>query len=157
MTNVRCLTKIISMKEKKGILPVFYEIHEYIQRIIGRQIGKYEEGCLVPSHAEMLYFLSSVRSLTMGELAKKVHKTKPTVTVLVDKLERCGFVEREKCSRDRRVYHIRLTEKGRAVKPFFESLFTGIEQRFFEGFSEQDREGAEKSLLRIADNLKEDI
>ena len=93
----------------------------------------------------------------MGELAKKVHKTKPTVTVLVDKLERCGFVEREKCSRDRRVYHIRLNEKGRAVKPFFESLFTGIEERFFEGFSEEDREGAEKSLLRIAENLKEDI
>jgi len=43
------------------------------------------------------------------------------------------------------------------VKPFFESLFTGIEERFFEGFSEEDREGAEKSLLRIAENLKEDI
>jgi len=145
------------MKEKISILSILYEIHGSIQREIGKQIEKYEGGCLVPSHAELLFILSTARSITMGELAKKVHKTKPTVTVLVDKLERCGFVERENSSRDRRVYHIRLTEKGRAVKPLFESFFPGIEHKFFEGFSEEETEAAEKSLFRIADNLKEDI
>ncbi|MDD4020750.1 MAG: MarR family transcriptional regulator [Synergistales bacterium] len=156
MTNVRYLTKIMLMNEKNSILSIIYEIHESIQRIIGKQIGKYEDGCLVPSHAELLYILSSGQGITMGELAKKVHKTKPTVTVLVDKLERCGFVERQKSSRDHRVYHIRLTEKGRTLKPFFDSLFSGIEHKFFEGFSDEDTEATEQSLLRIAENLKEE-
>ncbi len=43
----------------------------------------------------------------MGDLAREIRKTKPTVTVLVEKLVRCGYVIRERDARDGRISFIR--------------------------------------------------
>lgn len=47
----------------------------------------------------------------MKELAEKIFRKKPTVTVLVDKLVTLGYVIKEKSKADSRVTFIKLTEK----------------------------------------------
>ena len=49
---------------------------------------------IVPSHGEILLYLLGAGTLRMGELTRKVRRTKSTVTVLVAKLARAGYVER---------------------------------------------------------------
>jgi MarR family transcriptional regulator, 2-MHQ and catechol-resistance regulon repressor len=51
--------------------------------------------------------------LTMSELAGQLGVTSGGATRLVDRVAGDGLVERRACSGDRRVHHVRLTERGR--------------------------------------------
>lgn len=47
-----------------------------------------------------------------SEIGAELVARVPDVTRLVDRLEKQGFVERQRCPRDRRVVYIRITRKG---------------------------------------------
>lgn len=51
--------------------------------------------------------------LRMGELAKRLLLSRSGVTRLVDRLERQGLLERERCADDGRGFFARLTPEGR--------------------------------------------
>jgi MarR family 2-MHQ and catechol resistance regulon transcriptional repressor len=59
---------------------------------------------------EALYHLGP---LYQTELATKLLKTGGNLTLVVDNLERCGFVIRERKAEDRRYVRVALTPKGR--------------------------------------------
>ena len=49
---------------------------------------------------------------TLSELAKKLYITKPSATVLIDRLNDHGYLIKIKSDNDRRSAHVHLTEKG---------------------------------------------
>ena len=53
---------------------------------------------IVPSHGEIMIHLFAEKDYTMQELAQKINRTKPTVTILVSKLVNYGYVYKEKRS-----------------------------------------------------------
>ena len=53
--------------------------------------------------------------LPILEIASRMVTVVPGITGLIDRLEREGFVERVRCTEDRRVIYVALTEKGAAV------------------------------------------
>ncbi len=53
-------------------------------------------------------------SLPLGMLTRYLFLNNSTVTGIVDRLEKRGFVQRERQSRDRRQIHVRLTSDGTA-------------------------------------------
>ncbi|MDK2958454.1 MAG: hypothetical protein PWP47_498 [Synergistaceae bacterium] len=156
MTKVRCRTNIIAMDNIQQIIRRIGGIHDSIHRFISGYIEECEKECLVPSHGELLTALFSGREFTMGDIAREIGKTKPTVTVLVEKLVRCGYVTRERDARDGRVSYIRLTEKGWGLKPVLEDILSSLEKRFFSGFTVQEKDSLENMLLRIEENSKEE-
>lgn len=156
MTKVRCRTNIISMEKTQQIIRRIGGIHDSIHRFISGYIEQCEKECLVPSHGELLTALFSGREFTMGDLAREIRKTKPTVTVLVEKLVRCGYVIRERDARDGRISFIRLTEKGWGLKPVLEDILSSLEMRLFSGFTVQEKNNLEELLFRIEENLKEE-
>ena len=52
--------------------------------------------------------------LTMGELSSLLMVSNGNVTAVVDRLEKDALIERVASQRDRRVYHVSLTDRGRA-------------------------------------------
>ena len=156
MTKVRCRTNIMSMEKTQQIIRRIGGIHDSIHRFISGYIEQCEKECLVPSHGELLTALFSGREFTMGDLAREIRKTKPTVTVLVEKLVRCGYVIRERDARDGRISYIRLTEKGWGLEPVLEDILGFLEKRFFSGFTVQEKNNLEELLFRIEENLKEE-
>ena len=54
-------------------------------------------------------------SLPLGELSKKMYLHPSTITGVVDRLEKKGYVTRERNSGDRRVVNVRLTPAGAAL------------------------------------------
>ena len=156
MTKVRCRTNIMSMEKTQQIIRRIGGIHDSIHRFISGYIEQCEKECLVPSHGELLTALFSGREFTMGDLAREIRKTKPTVTVLVEKLVRCGYVIRERDARDGRISYIRLTEKGWGLKPVLEDILSSLEMRLFSGFTVQEKNNLEELLFRIEENLKEE-
>jgi len=59
--------------------------------------------------------ISENEGLPLGELSKKMYLRPSTITGLVDRLEKKGYVVRNRDQRDRRVVNILLTSKGKRL------------------------------------------
>ncbi len=53
--------------------------------------------------------------ITFGKLAQILKITKPSVTEIVNKLINLDCVEKKQCHMDKRIFYIKLTEKGRNI------------------------------------------
>lgn len=56
--------------------------------------------------------LEELGDLSLSELSERIRAQNSTVTGIVDRMEREGLVDRKRSAEDRRVVHIRLTDKG---------------------------------------------
>ena len=69
---------------------------------------------LTPSQYNILRILRGEGApLPSLEIANRTITVVPGITGLIDRLEKSGFVVRERCQKDRRVIYVALTEKGR--------------------------------------------
>jgi DNA-binding MarR family transcriptional regulator len=59
--------------------------------------------------------LESVGDLSLSDLSDRIRAQNSTVTGIVDRMEREGLVVRSRSTEDKRVVHIRLTEKGERI------------------------------------------
>ena len=69
-------------------------LRESGNRFILAELEKVGLSDIAPSHGDILVRLLACEACNMSELAKQVHRTKSTVTALVEKLERNGYVLR---------------------------------------------------------------
>ena len=53
--------------------------------------------------------------ITFGKLAEILKITKPSVTEIVNKLIQLDCVEKKRCHMEKRIFYIKLTEKGRNI------------------------------------------
>ena len=59
--------------------------------------------------------ISAQGSLSLGELSKKMYLHPSTISGVVDRLEKKGFVIRDRGREDRRVVTVRLTPQGKKI------------------------------------------
>ena len=93
--------------------------------------------------------------LTQTELAARLQNTPATVTVMLQRMEKAGFIQRQPDEQDQRVTRVYLTEAGRAVKSQVEAIWKQMEADAFAGLSEAERAQLREFLLRVRDNLQE--
>ncbi len=65
--------------------------------------------------APQILLLQAVRKLegaAIGQLANEVSLSQATVTTILDRLERRGYIERERSTVDKRKVHVHLTDRG---------------------------------------------
>ena len=122
----------------KQALSLISKIHEKGDKFIVEQLNANGIKELVPSHGDILAVLYQHKKLTMKEIAQKINRTKPTVTVLVNKLEKLGFVKREKSSEDSRLTYILTTQKGDEFKSVFEKISKDLNKMLYKNLSEQE-------------------
>ena len=121
-----------------------------------------EEGLskLAASHGFIIFTLSrnkdensELKPMTMSEVAQKVDKDKSTTTVLIEKLVKLGYVHREKSPLDSRVWLISLTEKGKSYTNQMEQISKELSEKFYEGFSEDEKKTVFSLLKKIQSNF----
>lgn len=124
-------------------------IKEKADRLIVRElVARGIEG-IVPSHGEILVRLFDGQENTMKDLAENIHRTKPTVTILVDKLVGHGYVIKEKSVADNRVTFIKLTDKGRALEPAFREISAKLNELVYSAMTAQEAAAFERALVAI--------
>ncbi|MBS5939315.1 MarR family transcriptional regulator [Clostridium sartagoforme] len=82
---------------------------------------------------EMLYHKGDQ---PVQKVAEKILVTSGTITYVINKLEKKEFVVRRKCNKDKRVYYVSLTEKGKDYishifpkhKDFLDNLFKDLDE-----------------------------
>ena len=121
-----------------AILSLISKIHEKGNRFIIDELKNNSAEGLVPSHGDILVCLYKNGKMTMKDIANCIHRTKPTVTVLVDKLEKLGYLKREASQKDSRYTNIVLTQKGEDFKPTFEKISKDLNEMLFKNLSEKE-------------------
>ena len=129
-------------------------IREKANKLIISELEKHGIEGIVPSHGEILFHLFGGNTYTMKELAEKIHRTKPTVTVLIDKLVDYGYVTKEKSLEDNRVTFIKLTEKALQLEPAFQDITAKLNSLVYCGLTDQESMQLEKMLYIIHQNFE---
>lgn len=135
------------------IISLISKVRENANKFITEEMDKWGVKGLAPSHGDILSALLKHERLTMKELADKIGRDKSTVTVLVDKLIKQGFVEKTRDIEDNRVVFVSLTEKGRELRPMFDSISKDLISTVYKGMSENEKEELIKTLTKIKNNF----
>ena len=109
---------------------------------------------VVPSHGDVLACLFRNGPTAMHDLAAFSHRTRPTTTVLVDKLEQMGLVRRERSDNDARQTVVALTDAGEALRGKFESISRRLVRLAYSPLEKDEAEIFEGLLGKILAHLK---
>lgn len=89
------------------------------------------------------------------DIEETFHLSHPTVSGLLSRLEKKGFLEFRPDTLDRRCKRIHVLEKGRQLHETMHSTIMSTEERLVSGFSEEEKVLFRQLLLRAIDNLGE--
>lgn len=67
------------------------------------------------SHIRIIIILSIHNRISMKEISELISKDKSTVTTLVNKLEKLGYVKKISCQKDRRFTYLELEKKAEKI------------------------------------------
>lgn len=92
------------------------EIEQYLRQIaaVFRRKGRMllEQYGITPPQFDALVILYKEGELTIGELSARLYLAYSTTTDLVDRVERAGFVVRQRDTEDRRVVRVQIQPSG---------------------------------------------
>jgi DNA-binding MarR family transcriptional regulator len=101
--------------------------------------------------ASILDHLDTVEPMSLNDLAAHMGVTPSTMSLAVDRLERNGYVVRERATADRRRLQLRLTEAGERVKDASSVLEPQLVATLLRQLSAGDRRDALRGLELLAD------
>lgn len=87
------------------------------------------------------------------DIEEVFHLSHPTVSGILSRLEKKGFISIRPDEYDRRYKRIYVLPKGYALDDTMQNTIVAIEQRLVSGFSEAEQEQFRTLLIRAIDNL----
>lgn len=120
----------------------------YQKLIINLQKAFSESGLEVtPIQSMLLFFLQKNDGSSLTQISQGLMLENPTVTGLIDRLEKLGYVKRSNHPDDRRVYLIYLTEKGNMVAKRALPIIKKLNEEIKAGYSKKEIDAFKKVLI----------
>ena len=88
------------------------------------------------------------------ELARRLQVQPATITKMLQRMEKAGFIERRPDPDDQRVSRVFLTDAGRAVRADVQQVWRQLEEEAFAGFTLEERVLLRRFFLQIRGNLR---
>jgi DNA-binding MarR family transcriptional regulator len=101
----------------------------------------------------VLQALWEQEGLMHTELARRLRVQPATITKMLKRMEKAGFVERRPDPEDHRVSRVYLTEAGQAVRAGVQQVWRQLEEEAFAGLSPEERATLRRFFLHIRENL----
>jgi MarR family 2-MHQ and catechol resistance regulon transcriptional repressor len=101
------------MSEQELALKLWVVLNRARNAVADRERGHFDEMGLTAGEFSVMEALYHKGPLLLGEVQRKILVSSGGVTYLVDKLEKRGLAERQRCPSDRRATYAALTEEGR--------------------------------------------
>ena len=115
----------------------------------GAGIGK-----IRPPYLVVMWCLWEQEGMKMSELARCAGLEPSTMTGLLDRMERDGYVSREPDPDDRRAHKIFLTDKGRKEKDTVARMVDETLGLLFEGITDEEIDATNDVLRRVMANAR---
>lgn len=103
-----------SPRERRA-LAAFINLQRAANTVQSLAMKHLDERGLTPSQFAVLEALYHVGPLCLSELAQKILRTSGNLTMVVDNLEKAGYVKRVPSAEDRRFIRAEVTESGRKL------------------------------------------
>ena len=129
-----------------------------IRQVAGRIFERMLKDCNIEissAQGRIMFALWQEDGISINELGKKTQLKKSTLTSMLDRLERMGYVRRQRSKKDRRKILIQRTNKDKNLESEYVKLSQEHTKIFFHGFSEEQIDRFEKDLKHILNNLTE--
>ncbi len=140
---------------EQDIISMLSKIRAQANKFITGKMADYGVHELAPSHGDIIFTLLNREAITMKDLAGSIKKDKSTVTVLIEKLVRLGYIKKERDAGDNRITYLSLTQKGMELRPMFEDISKNLFETVYKDIPKEEREALMKSLEKINQNFSD--
>ena len=89
---------------------------------------------------------------TAADLCRTMHYDTGSMTRMLDRLEEKAVLRRERCTEDRRVVYLRITDTGNELLPQLRAAAVHVLARHLAGFSPEEVERLKQYLVRMIHN-----
>ncbi len=110
-----------------------------------------------PGQAICLRFLSANDGITQRDLADALHLARPTVSKMLQAMEKAGAIERRTDEHDQRLTHVYLTARGHELEAAFRTVSAGVINETIGSLPERDRRELERLLEAFGDSASRAI
>lgn len=93
-----------------------------------------------------MQWINETKDLTLGDLSKKLYLAYSTTTDIIDKLEEKELVTRIQSKEDKRVFHVKILEKGKALIEEVISARQSYTDKLLKDMNQTDKESLNKAL-----------
>jgi DNA-binding MarR family transcriptional regulator len=147
------------MASLRGVKRQAAQLHElFIElgrwRSMRDPLSGLDVGDLTPPQVHAIMWLGCEGQLSASILAQRIGSSMPASTGIVDRLEKAGFVERDRQEGDRRVVVIRLTESGKKLAGELHAAFEEKLAILLGALDEPDREALVGIIGRLVGKLQ---
>ena len=131
------------------------QIHQISQRIWNSILKNYNLQDLSGARGRIIFALWNTDNIPIKELVKKTSLDKATLTGIIDRLERDGFIIRSHNPQDKREIIISRTGKDEIFKTKIPAASDEQNALFYKDFSQEEIFNFEKMLKKILKNCKD--
>ncbi len=103
------------MKQPPSVLRLTSVLGEILARMHALEKTTLTRAELSPSQSRVLFSIAAGGETRFSDLCTDLGMSKSTVSASLDQIEKAGLLVRSRRTDDRRVYPIRLTDRGRAL------------------------------------------
>ena len=126
------------------------------QAFRGARAGRLSEIDLHCGQDLLLLAISAEAGLTLSEVADRLGVEPPTVTKMVQRMEKAGKLRKRAAPDDARACCLHLTADGRRLQEEVRACWEGLERQATAGFTVEERIVLRRLLLHLLSNLNEE-
>jgi DNA-binding MarR family transcriptional regulator len=108
-----------------------------------------------PGQPPLLFHLSRHEGQSQKEIAQELQLAPATLTVMLNRMEKTGHIERRPDSQDQRISRAYLTPKGKAALNEVKEAMNVLEVQCFHNITEEEKLLMRRLLLQMYDNMKD--
>ena len=128
--------------------------HTYFQRVFLKRLQDIYQDIL-PGQPKVIDFLMCQKHAYQKEIADACLIEPPTLSLILEKMERVGLISRQKSIFNNKNIVVQLTEKGESVGRKAQEIFLETEKDFCKNLSQEESEMLPSLLQKICDSGKE--
>lgn len=131
------------------------QVHQVCGRVWNKILRENNMADLEGARGRIIFALWGKDGVPIKALCEKTSLDKSTLTGIIDRLERDGYVERKASETDKRSTLISLTGKEQEFAKNIQKVSNQMNEIFYKGFSDEEIIQFDSMLERILVNCKE--
>ena len=131
------------------------QVHQVCGRVWNKILRENNMADLEGARGRIIFALWGKDGVPIKTLCKKTSLDKSTLTGIIDRLERDGYIERKPSQTDKRSTLICLTGKEQEFAKHVQKVSNQMNKIFYKGFSDEEIMQFDSMLERILVNCKE--
>jgi DNA-binding MarR family transcriptional regulator len=141
------------MNKKRDGGYLISQIHQLTGRIFSKKLKDYQ---IDINHAQgrIIFALWKNDQISIYDLSKETALSKSSLTTMLERLEKSGYIIRKQSVTDKRITIVCLTSKSSSLRSDYQKISADMIDMFYKDFTDDEISQFELSLKRILKNLK---